>query len=113
MKFIRINEEQARQHYIEHKGKDFYDELVAHICSGPVVAMVWEGNGVIAGIRSMMGTTNPMEAMTGTIRGDFGVAMSRNLIHGSDSTIAASREIALFFEEAELISYSRGLENWI
>lgn len=113
LKMMVISEELARKHYAEHQDKSFFPELVAFITSGPVVAMVWEGNGVIAALRSMMGKTNPLEAMPGTIRGDLAVNVSQNIIHGSDSQESAEREIALFFKPEEIVSYSRDVDKWI
>ncbi|WP_422392994.1 Nucleoside diphosphate kinase [Moorella humiferrea] len=102
LKMLRLTPEMAARHYAEHQGKPFYGELVDHITSGPVVAMVLEGPGVIAGLRRMMGPTNPQDAPPGTIRGDFALEVGQNVIHGSDSPASAEREIALFFSPAEL-----------
>lgn len=113
LKMMVITEELAREHYREHVDKGFFPELLAFITSGPVVAMVWEGEGVIATLRSMMGKTNPAEALPGTIRGDLAVNVSQNIIHGSDSPESAEREINIFFKPEELISYSREIERWI
>ncbi|MEA1960116.1 MAG: nucleoside-diphosphate kinase [Bacillota bacterium] len=113
MKMMVIDESLANKHYAEHEGKDFFPELVQHICSGPVVAMVWEGIGAIAAIRSMMGKTNPLEATPGTIRGDYGATMSRNMIHGSDAIDSARREISLFFKDDEVLTYNRTIAHWI
>ena len=113
MKMMIMEEALARQHYAEHEGQDFFEPIIEHMCSSPVIAMVWEGDGVIAAIRSMMGKTNPLEAGAGTIRGDFGANMSRNIIHGSDSVASAIREINLFFTDRELLYYSRSLQNWM
>ncbi len=113
MKLMVIDKALAKEHYAEHKEKPFFGELVEHITSGPVLAMVWEGDGVIASIRTIMGKTNPLEAAPGTIRGDFGTNMSLNLIHGSDSPQSAEREINLFFTADEILSYNRTLEKWI
>ena len=113
LKMMVISEELAREHYQEHQDKSFFPELVSFITSGPVVAMVWEGKGVIAALRSMMGKTNPLEALPGTIRGDLAINVSQNIIHGSDSTESAEREIALFFKPEELISYTRDVDKWI
>jgi nucleoside-diphosphate kinase len=93
----------AEQHYGEHKGKPFYDELVSFITSGPVFAMVWQGESVVELTRKMMGKTNPKDAEPGTIRGDYSTQVSQNIIHGSDSLESAEREIALFFNQNELI----------
>ncbi|SER13325.1 nucleoside diphosphate kinase [Gracilibacillus ureilyticus] len=112
-KLMHITEQQAEKHYSEHKGKSFYNQLVDFITSGPVFAMVWEGKEVIATARKMMGKTNPQEADTGTIRGDYGVVTHRNIIHGSDSEESAQREIALFFHENELLDYKKDVDNWL
>lgn len=102
MKMMCITPESAAQHYAEHQGKPFFEDLVAFITSGPVVAMVWEGPGVIKTVRGMMGSTDPAEAAPGTIRGDLAHTLSRNVVHGSDSSQAALRETALFFTAAEI-----------
>ncbi|MDN5344246.1 MAG: nucleoside-diphosphate kinase [Clostridia bacterium] len=102
LKMLRIPPELAAKHYAEHEGKPFYQELIRHITSGPVVAMVLEGPGVIAGLRQMMGPTNPRDAAPGTIRGDYALEVDANVIHGSDSPASAAREIALFFTPGEL-----------
>ncbi|MCM3599779.1 nucleoside-diphosphate kinase [Robertmurraya korlensis] len=111
-KLMLITNELAEQHYGEHKERPFFGELVDFITSGPVFAMVWEGENVIAAARQMMGATNPKDSQPGTIRGDFAVTVGKNIIHGSDSAASAEREIALFFKEAELLSYSKLLNNW-
>lgn len=113
LKMIRINEELARRHYAEHEGRPFFEELVSFITSGPAIAMVWEGNNVIASVRSLMGDTDPVKAAPGTIRGDLGASMSRNVIHGSDGPEAAEREINLFFKETEILEYEKTLNSWI
>lgn len=102
IKMLRISEELAREHYAEHAGKPFFDEMLSFITSGPVVAMVWEGPGVIQSIREIMGATDPARAEPGTIRRDMGTSISRNVVHGSDSRAAAEREINLFFNDSEL-----------
>jgi nucleoside-diphosphate kinase len=113
MKLMRITPELAAQHYAEHQGKPFYEGLVAHITSSPVVVGVLEGPVAIATTRAMMGPTNPANATPGTIRGDFGLDVGLNLIHGSDGAEAAAREIALFFADGELVSYERAGDRWI
>jgi nucleoside-diphosphate kinase len=113
MKLMLITKELAHQHYAEHKDKPFFGDLVDFITSGPVLPMVWEGPGVISGIRTLMGKTNPADAAPGTIRGDMGVSLTQNVIHGSDSPESAQREINLFFAENELLSYQRDLDKWI
>ena len=97
MELGKVTPEQAEANYIEHKGKPFYDGLVAYITSGPVVKMVVSGPNAVSVCRKLMGATNPAEAAPGTIRGDFGLIMDANLIHGSDSPESAVREIAIFF----------------
>ncbi|WP_026676952.1 nucleoside-diphosphate kinase [Fictibacillus gelatini] len=111
-KLMSISRELAEQHYGEHKERPFFGELVDFITSGPVFAMVWQGEGVIATARNMMGKTNPAEAAPGTIRGDFAVRVSNNVIHGSDSPESAKREIALFFKEEELVDYEKTISAW-
>lgn len=92
-----VTPEQAAQNYVEHKGKPFYEGLITYITSGPVVKMVVAGEGAVAKMRSLMGATNPAQAAPGTIRGDFGLVMDENVIHGSDSPASAEREIGIFF----------------
>ncbi|MRH42401.1 nucleoside-diphosphate kinase [Aquibacillus halophilus] len=112
-KLMNISNTLASVHYGEHEGKPFYPGLVKFITSGPVFAMVWEGENVIAGARQMMGKTNPQEALPSTIRGDFGLSVGKNLIHGSDSPESAVREIGLFFNDSELVDYQKVNEKWL
>jgi len=112
-KLMTISKELAEQHYGEHKGKPFFGELVEFITSGPVFAMVWQGENAIEICRQMMGKTNPKEALPGTIRGDYGMIVGKNIIHGSDSPESAEREINLFFKEEELVTYNREIETWV
>ncbi|MEK5324856.1 nucleoside-diphosphate kinase [Aeribacillus sp. FSL M8-0254] len=112
-KLMKISEELAQQHYGEHKEKPFFNELVQFITSGPVFAMVWEGENAIEIARQMMGKTNPKDALSGTIRGDFGLTVGKNVIHGSDSPESAEREIQLFFKAEELVEYDREIDVWI
>ncbi|WP_099158361.1 nucleoside-diphosphate kinase [Virgibacillus ndiopensis] len=112
-KLMSISNELAENHYGEHKERPFFGELVDFITSGPVFAMVWEGENVIATARDMMGKTNPQEAASGTVRGDYGMTVGKNIIHGSDSSESAEREIGLFFNESELVSYSKQDSSWI
>lgn len=102
MKMLQLSKEQAAMHYSEHQGKAFYEELVMFITSGPLVAIVLRGENAIKLTRAMMGTTNPLNAAPGTIRGDFATTMENNIIHGSDGTISAEREIKNFFTTNEL-----------
>lgn len=112
-KLMRLTREQAERHYAEHAGKPFYERLISFITSGPVVAMVWQGDDVIALSRAMIGNRNPLEAAPGTIRGDFAVHANMNLIHGSDSPESAEREIRLYFREEELVDYRKAVADWI
>ncbi|WP_066193206.1 MULTISPECIES: nucleoside-diphosphate kinase [Gracilibacillus] len=112
-KLMTISEELAKQHYAEHEGKSFFHDLISFITSGPVFAMVWEGENIIATARQMMGKTNPQEAHPGTIRGDFGVVTHRNIIHGSDSPESAEREINLFFTNEEVQHYTKSTDAWL
>lgn len=113
MKFMRLTEEQAREHYKEHVDKPFFAGLLEYITSGPVIAMVWEGKDVVAAARQMMGKTNPLEAQPGTIRGDYGLDIGRNVIHGADSVESAEREIKIYFDENEILSYEKTMESWL
>lgn len=113
IKFMLVSNELAEKHYGEHKAKPFFKGLVSFITSGPIVAMVWEGKDVINALRKMMGSTNPLEADQGTIRGDFGIDIGRNVVHGSDSADSAKREISLFFKEGEILNWKMSLESWI
>lgn len=99
LKLMTISPELARAHYAEHQDKPFFTDLVEFITSGPAVAMVLEGEGVIGVLRTMMGVTDPLQAAPGTLRGDLAMSLRYNLIHGSDSPASAAREIALFFPE--------------
>ena len=112
-KLMTVSRELAEQHYIEHKEKPFFGELVDFITSGPVFAMVWQGNGIIAAARQMMGKTNPSEALPGTIRGDYGVNVAMNIVHGSDSPESVEREIALWFDEEDFNHYEKTINRWI
>ena len=102
-KLLTVTEELAGEHYAEHREKPFFGELVAFITSSPTLALVLEGEGAIASVRSTMGATNPQNAAPGTIRGDFALAMPNNLVHGSDAPESAAREIALWFGDDELV----------
>lgn len=112
-KLMQITPELAQKHYAEHAERPFFGELVDFITSGPVFAMVWEGENVISVARQMMGATNPKDSAVGTIRGDFAVTMGKNIIHGSDSPESAAREISLFFNETELVEYNKAINTWI
>lgn len=97
MELAQLTFDQAAANYAEHEGKPFYEDLIAYIVSGPVVKLLVSGEGAVAVCRKLMGATNPAEAAPGTIRGDFGLTMDANVMHGSDSVESAEREVALFF----------------
>nr|WP_263013001.1 nucleoside-diphosphate kinase [Ancylothrix sp. D3o] len=113
LKLMNVSREKAEQHYGEHKEKPFFAGLVDFITSGPVVAMVWEGKGVVASARKIIGATNPLNSEPGTIRGDYGIDIGRNIIHGSDAVETAQREIALWFNDSELAGWEPTLTKWI
>ena len=113
MKMLSVSRELAEKHYGVHKGKPFFKPTVKYIMSSPVVAMVLEGHNVIDMVRSMMGKTNPQDAAMGTIRGDYGQFIGRNIIHGSDGPDTAEFEINLWFKPEELSSYTRIDEEWL
>lgn len=113
LKMLTVSEDLARKYYAEHIGKDFFPGLVEYVTSGPAVAMVLEGEQAVENVRTMIGATDPSKATPGTIRGDLGMDISRNLIHGADSLESAKREIALFFSPEELQGYSRVDEEWL
>ena len=113
LKSMNVSRQLAETYYAEHKRKPFFEGLVKYVTSSPVVAMVLEGDAAVAIVRKMMGTTNAAEAEPGTIRGDFGLTIGRNLIHGSDSPASAKREISLFFRPEELLEYVRIDEPWL
>ena len=97
LRSLTIDEDLARRHYAEHVDKGFFGDLLAFITSGPVVAMEWSGHDAVGAARSLMGATNPADAGPGTIRGDFGLEVTENLVHGSDSVESAQRELGIFF----------------
>ena len=97
MRMLRMDEEIAARHYAEHTDKPFFGELVGFITSGPVVAMEWSGESAVSVARTLMGPTNPAAAPPGTIRGDYGLIMTNNIVHGSDSITSAERELGIFF----------------
>lgn len=113
MKLMEASQDLAEQHYSEHKGKPFFAGLVNFITSGPLVAMVWQGDGVVASSRKLIGATNPLTSEPGTIRGDFGISIGRNIIHGSDAVETAENEIELWFSESELTNWTSSMTTWI
>lgn len=113
MRMRVIDEALASRHYAEHVGKPFYQGLVDYIGSGPSVTMVLEGPEAIRATRETMGKTKPVEAAPGTIRGDLGLMIGRNLIHGSDGPESAAKEVALFFGDDEIVAYGREIDRWV
>jgi len=113
MKMLHMDRNLAQRHYAIHKEKAFFDDLVDFITSSPVIAIVFQGKNAVEIIRQMMGVTDPAKAYGGTIRGDFGIDIGHNLVHGSDSLDNASKEIALFFSADEIFNYDRELDTWI
>ncbi len=113
LKMVSVSQELAEKHYDVHKERPFFGSLVEFIISSPVVAMVWEGEGVVASARKIIGATNPLTSEPGTIRGDFGINVGRNLIHGSDAIETANQEISLWFKEDELCSWENTMKSWL
>ena len=113
LRLLHVDEAMANRHYAEHVGKPFFAGLVAYITSSPIVAAVFEGTNAVAAARQTMGTTRPTEAAPGTIRGDLGLEVGRNLVHGSDSPESAAREIAIFFAGEPLASWPRDVDPWV
>lgn len=113
MKMLKVSDSLARQHYAVHEGKSFFEPLIEYITSAPVVVIALEGPQAVQAARNTIGSTKPVEATAGSIRGDFGMMVGRNLVHGSDSPENGAAEIALWFDESELISYERAVDRWI
>jgi nucleoside-diphosphate kinase len=114
LKIMNVSQKQAEEHYGEHKGKPFFDGLVKHITSGPIVAMVWEGKDAVALTRSTIGATNPVAAAPGSIRGDLSVDIARNIVLGYDSPENAIRETNIFFSKEELLpSKEKTIDKWV
>lgn len=113
LKMLMLPEELCRTHYAEHKGKPFYESLVKYMISGPVVTMVLGGENAIAQLRALCGATNPDNAQPGTIRGDYAAITQMNIVHASDSSQSAKREIELFFELGEISEYEDGNRHWV
>jgi len=112
-KMVLPKEDLVQTHYAEHEGKPFYRPLVDFLTSGPVMAMVVEGEGAIAVVRNVVGSTNPATAPPGTIRGDLALTVARNVVHASDSAVSAEREIDLWFPDGDLVDYQRVDESWL
>ncbi|MGD9891142.1 MAG: nucleoside-diphosphate kinase [Dehalococcoidia bacterium] len=113
LRLMQVPRELAERHYAEHQGKPFYDGLIDYITACPIVAAVFEGTNAVAAARQTMGATNPTNAAPGTIRADLGLETGRNLVHGSDSTESAAREIAIFFPDGGIIDTSRDVDKWV
>lgn len=113
LKLFQTPKELAEEHYKDLSEKPFFGGLVGYICSGPVVCMCWEGDGVVASCRKIIGATNPLDAEPGTVRGDFAVEVGRNVVHGSDSPENGERELALWFKEGEITEWEPCLTPWI
>jgi nucleoside-diphosphate kinase len=112
-KFLQVSQELAETHYAIHKGKPFYDGLIAYITSAPVMATVWEGPNAVIAVRQTMGATQPTEAAPGSVRHDYGLEVGRNLTHASDSVENGQAEVSLWFTNQELVSWGRALDPWI
>ena len=113
LKLIEMTRDMADEHYSEHKNKGFYSNLITYITSSPVIAVAFQGPSAIGIVRRTMGSTNPSEAESGTIRGDLSIEVGRNLVHGSANPNDAKRELELFFSKKELIQYKRALQSWL
>ncbi len=113
LKILKINQKLAEEHYSEHKDKPFFSSLLNFITSSPVVAIVLSGPEAISKTRSLMGTTSPLDSVPGTIRGDLGLTVEKNIIHGSANLSDAEREINLYFNADEIVNYKRSIDDWI
>ncbi len=113
LKMMQVSRELAEKHYSVHQERSFFNSLIEFITSAPVIAMVWEGDSVVSAARNLIGATNPVTAAPGSIRGDLGVSIGRNLIHGSDAIETAQTEVALWFKEEELINWEPVRKAWL
>ncbi len=113
MKMLHMDKALAQRHYAIHQGKPFFNDLVAFIISSPIIAAVFEGEKAVEAIRQTMGATDPAKASPGSIRGDFGLDIQQNLVHGSDSAENAVKEISLFFKPEEILDYKRDIDKWV
>lgn len=113
LKMLKLGRGEAEKLYAVHKGKPFYEELISHITSAPIVAAALEGDGAISVARRIIGSTNPKEAGPGTIRGDLGLTITRNVVHASDSEQSATYELSIFFNEKDYVSYEKAEEKWL
>lgn len=113
LKLMQVDRALAERHYGEHAGKPFFESLVGYITSCPIIAAVFEGTNAVESVRNTMGKTNPKDAAPGTIRGDYGLEIGRNLVHGSDSVESAEREVNLFFSATEVLEVKRDVDPWV
>ena len=113
LKLMQVDRALAERHYGEHQGKPFFEGLVTYITACPIIAAVLEGTSAVESVRNTMGKTNPKDAAPGTIRGDFGLEIGRNLVHGSDSVESAEREVNLFFQPSEVLEVKRDVDPWV
>jgi nucleoside-diphosphate kinase len=113
LKMMQVSQELAREHYAIHEGKPFFEPLIKYITSAPVVSVIVEGPKAIEATRNTMGATNPIQATPGTIRADYALEIGRNLVHGSDGPETAAAEIALWFDQSEILTYQRDVDGWI
>ena len=113
LRLLSVDEAMARHHYGEHEGKPFFEGLVSYITSSPIIAAVFAGKNAVVAARQTLGATSPTEAAPGTVRGDLGIEIGRNLVHGSDSVESAEREIGIFFEGQSPIEWRRASDGWI
>ena len=113
LRLLQVDEAMAKRHYGEHEGKPFFEGLVSYITSGPIIAAVFEGTNAVAAARSTIGSTNPTESTPGTIRGDLGLEIGRNLVHGSDSVESGEREIGIFFDGQPVLDWQRSTDGWV
>ncbi|SHE87419.1 nucleoside diphosphate kinase [Marinitoga hydrogenitolerans DSM 16785] len=111
LKMIWVTKEQAEELYQEHKGKSFYNDLIDFVLSGPVVVMILEGPRVIEMVRHIIGNTDPLKASPGSIRGEFGMSVTKNIVHASDSLESAKREMKIFFSENEILNYRLDVQH--
>jgi nucleoside-diphosphate kinase len=112
-KFMRVSQDLAETHYAIHQGKPFYEGLIRYITSAPVMAMVWEGPNAVVAVRQTMGSTRPTEAAPGSLRHDFALEVGRNLTHASDSPENGIKEVELWFDPGELVSWGRDIDRWV
>ena len=113
MKMMQATPELAQRHYAAHADKPFFGGLVKFITSSPLIAIAVEGPDAVAAVRATMGATNPVDAAPGSVRADFGLTIGANLVHGSDSQESAAAELALFFDDGEILDYERGIDRWV